>query len=253
MKIAYANEYNKNVKLNVDTNNLEYQYGYAVIEKRLSETELMKVKLLRNAPKTIMGVIDEKENVIVPFKDYYNHIDIFANNNFIITTKSTEHMVDVIKIVHFHYNGSEIVPVHEFSGRYYKPIDDGKIIIKESDSKGDNYSAIYDVDAGKFISDKFDTIGGFETINNKDVALACRRLNPLNDNTNIYCYIDKNGNIVSPIYNSFTTKYAYANNYEYEYGFDFEAYVSKSKEELSNKCAEDENIIKNVLTKKIGV
>lgn len=252
MKINYANEYNKNVKLNLDTDNAEYKFGFAVIEKRLTESELIKVNLLRNKPKTIMGVIDENERVIIPFKDYYSHIDIFKNNNFIITTRCNENMIEIIKVTHFHYNGHELIPIHEFSGKYYKTIDDDKIIIKEN-KNGDSYNAIYDVNLNKFVSNEFDSISSYSEINGIEVALACKRLSQNNDNANIYCYIDKNGKIVSPIYNTFTTKYVYVNNYEYEYNFDFDAYIAKSKEELSKKRAEDEEIIKKTLIKKIEV
>ena len=102
----------------------------------------------------------------------------------------------------------------------------------------DTFKAIYDLEKGTIISNKFTSIEDFE--NGK--ALATKEINLGNLNASVYCYINKSGDIEKKIYNSLDNSYT-----DVDKDFNFENYIENVKSDLIEKKAKIENDLKQLL------
>lgn len=238
-KIEYTDSV-KTIKLNVSEDNLEFINGYAVVEKELTETEMSLITTFSKRKIIIKGIVDETLKTIVPFKEDYDVIDIFKNSNFIITIKNQYGNTDITRTrtIHYKYNKETVSleEITELPNKHYRIIDEDKIII--TDSSSEQYNAIYDLEKGTIISNKFTSIEDFE--NGK--ALATKEINLGNLNASVYCYINKSGDIEKKIYNSLNNSYT-----DVDKDFNFENYIENVKSDLIEKKAKIENDVKQLL------
>lgn len=240
IKIEYTNKIDKITKLSINEEQLEFIYNCALVKRELSETETKTISFLNNEKSTLLGVLDKKLKTIIPFKEIYENIDILPNYNFIVTLKNDINNIDSIgtKSIHYKYEDEELKEVNKLPGRYYIKLDNDKLLINCNNQK-EQYQAIYDTSKGKIISNKFTAIKDFELLENcnEKVALATKEINIGRETAIISCYINLNGEIVTPLYNSLNNEFINTN----DNNFNYDEYILKIIEYLNNK--KEENLL----------
>lgn len=243
-KITYTNRFGKQFKLNADDSNIEFKYGYAIIVKELSEIEQKKVSFFNDSPSTITGVINEKYETIIPFSSNNSSIEIFPNNNFIVSSNSLNDAFDFpIYYNHIRYVNNKLETINELPEGKHQRISENRILIT---NYGFQKSAvIYGIDEGKYISYEFSNIKKFEQepIKKDSLALAEKDVKTPNGlSTTLYCYIDLNGQIRSKIYNSFSGEYIDLESSN----ITFSNYVEQVKDKLLSKEEQNKNNLKRL-------
>ncbi len=238
-KITYTNRFGKQFKLNVDDSNIEFEYGYAVVVKELTEIEQKKISFFNDSPSTLMGAVNEKFETIIPFTSNINNIEIFPNNNFIISSSSLNDALDFpMYYTHVRYNNEKLETIKELPEGKHQRISSTHILI--TNNQFAKSAIIYGVDEGKYLSEKFSNIAKFSKENNQDeiLALAEKEIKTANGlSSTLFCYIDLNGKIRSKIYDSFTGEYMDLNSSN----ITFSDYVTNIKEKLVNKEEQNKN------------
>lgn len=158
---------------------------------------------------TIKGVIDQNFATIVPFKAYYEEIQIFPGGNIILTERFSggdgEQSYTRYDNTHYRIVNGTLQKVRNLESSRYLKINETTIQIRNNPFYS-GFEALYDVVQGKIISERFTTIGGFEQHGEENLAQAIIRLPyPETDNVwEVICYIDADGMIRTPLYNSYS-------------------------------------------------
>ena len=152
------------------------------------------------------GIINRNFEIVWNF-ELGTKIERFPENHFLIYNHDYCRNVRLAKI-----NDQDGARVLGVVGSYKKRVDENVIVVASNIFSDYNYIALYDVLKNKIISNWFTEIGEFQKVDGKEVALARRRLNPPENANLLYpldvmCYIDKEGEICSLVYNPITQDY----------------------------------------------
>lgn len=193
----------KGMETKVDLSTLDFVDGIAVSEVNL--------KLSYNEEILCLGILDKKGNIVFPYEPYYEGIELFPKGNFIVKTRmsSTEEKGKTwIHARRYKYDGEKLESYYDRISGTYERISDN--VIKTLTLFGkplEKCEVLFDVVAGKIISEPFSKIGEFKVQpNGEELAEAKVIVKSEHDDTeySIIVYIDKEGNIRPVMYNTCT-------------------------------------------------
>lgn len=155
------------------------------------------------------GVVNKEFETIVPFS-LCSKMTLIDNNLLIEQKSSTTKEKSLIL---FKIGDRFVSYVNKFLGSY-EVVDNGVFLVKSNEEMG--RVCLYNIYSGEVISNNFDKIDDFKTLEFNDVygkyqiktALATRLLK---GGKAIKCYIDTNGDIVSNVYDTITNSYKFIN------------------------------------------
>lgn len=173
---------------------------------------------------TWRGVIDKNFNTIINFKPW-KKIELLASNQLI--TQEEIYVNGSFKKYTCHIDLNKRKALSLFKD--YKKISQRKIIIETLNEEEIPSYALYDICSGKIISNLFSQITPTNNGENEQIFLARKTItSPQKTLTkDFYCYIDIDGNIISPTYDNITNKYIYITKEQ------LPVWIQKEEEELS--------------------
>lgn len=244
----------KGKSINIPKENAHFQNGYAVIEKTIV-SEAKEYDLWYPYNLKLMGVVDENYDTVVDFKGWNQDIQIFPEGNIIVKVSISggDGEQSYIRYENRHYkiNGKQTKIVDKLDFSEYERINNTTIKVKIRNYH-EYFDVLYDVVDGKFISEKFTSIGNFEKQNEEiqlKLAKAIMRL-PYNDGTRnvceIVCYIDESGTIRSSLYNSHTNSMIETTTNEFNFSQTVELIQKQILKDNAKKTIRENQLIKSI-------
>ncbi len=229
------------VKPNQECEILHYRKKY---EKFQGDYAIVKAysKDIRYANQCFYGIVDREYQTVFPFY-LWKKVELFENQILAVPNRLVDESCNGKQVWHYQISNGKSHFVH-FIGPYQK-VNERIVITEDLDHEdGDQrFVYLYDVLAGKKVSNVFSDIGSFELVDGKRVAVAKLDLGKLNSIFKnpmvVMCYIDLAGNICSFVYNP------WKNSFETVTKENFYSFCSEIISDALRQCSpvSDEKIV----------
>ena len=237
----------------IPKSSVKFEHGYAVVVKTI-KTSVRNWGGWSDSDLHLTGIINEDYRTVFDFKGWFPTINIYSEGNFIVTVRFSGGDGEQAYIRHenHHYKMIDNVAtkIRELSSWEYLKINDNVVQTKNNVFMSGS-EALYDVVAGQFISDEFSIIGKFEKVNEDSdrIAKAIVRL-PYGEKTrnvcDVICYIDENGKIRTPLYNSHDDSTIDSTVPEFSLTSAIDGIKAQIKEDSSKKTEIANKLIKSI-------
>lgn len=183
-----------------DLEKLDYQFGLAIVNI---------TREIKNGEVVLTGVLNMDGEVVVPFEAFHKKIEIFPENNLIVVVNmgNMEETVTWLETRHYKYTNDKLVLIDKTLSNNYERVNETSITTSIVDKEGHRGMVVYDVVDSRILSERFNTIGSFETQPNGEfLARANTILYYGGDKGAFYdivCYVGQDGKIKTDIYNSY--------------------------------------------------
>ena len=211
----------------IPKSSVNFEHGYAVVDY-----EANKNSSVPNRRYKIMGVVDKDYETVLPFEECYTDIKLFDEGNIIVQfirgKGDFEEYKEKIETHHIKMYDKVAVHVCELNVWKYEVVNDKTIKLISF------YSSLYDVTSKLEISERFTSIGNFEKLREDlDERFAeARYCFPVSGkNRTLYCLINEEGNIRTPLFDQSTNTYIDTSSNE----FNFEQTIEKLRREMNQE------------------